>query len=658
MTVSDTAIEIDGLTFKYVGRRQPTLRGLSLRVRAGESVLVLGPSGCGKSTLALCLNGAVPQAISGDLQGSVRVDGLDTRRASMADLAQRVGIVFQDPEAQFCMLRVEDEVAFGLENLAVPRAEMDQRIDDALEVVGLADRRHERIERLSGGQKQRLALACVLVQQPEVLVLDEPTAQLDPAGTAEVLALLGRLRAERRHTLVIVEHRLDEVMPLVDRALVFSADCELVADGPPRQVIRDHGDWLAEAGVWVPQVSELARSLERGGLILDPFPITVPEAVEALRPHVRVLEESPHPPTAARREHRLRRRPSSLRGRGGEDREAEAAQALLRVRGLTYRYPRAAAPVLRDVSFSLDAGELVAIVGANGAGKSTLARLVAGIARPPRGAILVDGRDVSQVPSGEIARSVGYVFQYPEHQFVGQTVLDDVAYGPRRAGLPEAEAVGFAEAMLDDFGLLRLGPAHPFTLSHGEQRRLSVASMLVLGQRLLLLDEPTFGQDQRNATMLLDKLEALAAAGRAIVAVSHDMRLVAERARRVLVMVDGTLAFDGPPARLFSDEALLRQARLVPPPLWELSRRLGLSRPLTGADLAGYGPAGVAPPGQGSNGAAHDVVGPAAAAPAAGAASVAAGSVGAEPSSRGTAAQGPTAQGPTGAGPVAQGTIS
>ena len=612
MIVSDTVIEIDGLTFKYVGRREPTIRDLTLRIRAGESVLVLGPSGCGKSTLALCLNGAVPHAISGDLHGTVRVDGLDTRRASMADLAQRVGIVFQDPEAQFCMLSVEDEVAFGLENLAVPRAEMDRRIDDVLGVVGLAHRRQDKIERLSGGQKQRLALACVLVQQPDVLVLDEPTAQLDPAGTAEVMSLLGELRAKRRHTLVIVEHRLDEVMPLVDRAIVFSANGELVADGPPRQVIREHGDWLAEAGVWTPHVSELARSLERAGLALDPFPITVPEAVEALRPHVPLLDarrhqETPHPPT-----------PSPYRGRGGAPHDVQdvspspahremmsalrAANIVLRTtskpifaprsgsggegapllqtQNLTYQYPRAPLPVLRDVSFSLAAGELVAVVGANGAGKSTLARLIAGIVRSPGGTVLIGGRDVAEMSAAEVAREVGYVFQYPEHQFVGQTVLDDVAYGPRRAGLPEAEAVALAEAMLDDFGLRRLGPAHPFTLSHGEQRRLSVASMLVLGQRLLLLDEPTFGQDQRNATMLLDKLEGLAAGGHAVVAVSHDMRLVAERAHRVLVLIDGALAFDGPPARLFMDTALLQRARLVPPPLWELSQRLGLSTPL------------------------------------------------------------------------------
>jgi energy-coupling factor transport system ATP-binding protein len=411
--------------------------------------------------------------------------------------------------------------------------------------------------------------------------------------------LLAQLRAERRHTLVIVEHRLDEVMRLVDRVVVLSADGELVADGPPREVMRAHGPALRAAGVWTPQASELALRLESDGIELDPFPLTIPEAAQALRPYVELLNGNGEPLTprrplpcagegepisASRTIPSCNGRSSSPaplplsapeRGPGGE-----FVPPLLAVRGLSYSYPRRARPVLKDVHLNIEAGELVAIVGANGAGKSTLARLIAGIVPAPPGAIFVQGRDVADRPPRELGRDVGYVFQYPEHQFVGQTVADDVAYGPRRAGLSEADARARANAMLDDFGLLRLAAAHPFTLSHGEQRRLSVASMLVLGQRLLILDEPTFGQDQKNAAMLLDKLERLAADGRAIVVVTHDMRLVAERARRVLVLVDGSPAFDGPPAELFADRALVERAHLVEPPLWELSRRLGLAVPL------------------------------------------------------------------------------
>ncbi|HUE75191.1 MAG TPA: ABC transporter ATP-binding protein [Chloroflexota bacterium] len=558
-------IEVDGLSFKYVGRKRPALRNVSFQVRQGESLLVLGPSGGGKSTLALCLNGAIPHFVEGDFAGSVRVGGTDTRQASMADLAQRVGIVFQDPEAQFCMLTVAEEVAFGLENLAVPRADMDERIDEALAQVGFAERRLERIERLSGGQKQRLALACVLAQRPEVLVFDEPTAQLDPLAAAEVIDLLSQLRKAGQHTLIIVEHRLDELMHLVDRVLVLDQDGEAIVDGPPREVIRHFGTWLMEAGVWIPQVSELAMLLERDGIGLRPFPLTVSEAADALRPiTVSASARVTHHPHGELPESPLITQPAPI----------------IRVRDLNHQYAHATQPSLRNVSLDLWRGEFVAIVGANGAGKTTLARHMVGILQAPAGTVFLDGQDIRHMPRGLVSRRVGYVFQYPEHQFIGMTLLDDVAFGLQRAGVPDGEADRTARAMLDDFGLGHLGAAHPYSLSHGEQRRLSVAAMLVLDQDALVLDEPTFGQDRRNSDLLLDKLASLAADGRTIVAITHDMRLVAERADRVLVMVDGALRFDGTPESLFDDADLTRHARLAPPPLVDLSYRLGLPAPL------------------------------------------------------------------------------
>jgi energy-coupling factor transport system ATP-binding protein len=553
-------LEVDDLSFRYHGRKRPALRHVSFRLARGESLLILGPSGCGKSTLALCLNGAIPHFVEGELAGRVVVDRRPTRQTSMAELARRVGIVFQDPEAQFCMLTVEDEVAFGLENLAIPRAEMEPRIAEALAWVGLLERRRERIERLSGGQKQRLALACVLAQRPEVLVFDEPTAQLDPVGASEVIDLLGRLRAGGQHTLVIIEHRLDPLMPLIDRTLVLSQDGEVVANGLPRQVMRSWGGSLAEAGVWVPQVSELATQLEADGVRLEPFPLTVAEATRALAPFRErlTLAAERAPPSAG----------------------APHGTPLVDVTRLSYAYPGASQPVLQDVSLMIWPGELTAVAGANGAGKSTLARACVGILRPPPGSVRVAGQDASAVRPQDTARRVGYVFQYPEHQFVGRSLLEDVALGPRRAGLSEAEANRLAMAMLEQFGLAHLAAAHPYSLSHGEQRRLSVASMLVLGQAGLFLDEPTFGQDRRNAYRLLDQLDGLAAGGKAIVAITHDMRLVAEAAGRVLVMLDGRLRFDGTPQDLFTDRELLERARLSPPPLWELSHSLELPAPL------------------------------------------------------------------------------
>ncbi len=547
-------IRVTDLAFKYLGRKRPALQHVSFDLKRGESLLVLGPSGCGKSTLALCLNGAIPQFIEGEIKGSVRVGELNTSEASMAQLAQRVGIVFQDPEAQFCMLTVEEEVAFGLENLAVPRAEMDSRIDEALTWVGLLERRQEQIERLSGGQKQRLALACVLALEPDILVLDEPTAQLDPAGAAEVIGVLHRLRAERQHTLVIVEHRLDEVMPLVDHTLVLNQNGEMVAFGPPRGVLQRYGQWLVDAGVWVPQVSELAMALEHGGHTPRPFPLTVDEAVHVLQ----TVQSMPAGPVA--------------------DAPAPAGERILEVARLSHTYPGSDRAALRDVSVDFGAG-VTAVVGANGSGKSTLARLCVGILTPPPNRIRLCGVDARRHSRRELAKRVGYVFQYPEHQFVGRSVLDDVAFGLRRAGVSEPQATERARAMLDDFGLAALAEAHPYSLSHGEQRRLSVAAMLVLDQEILFLDEPTFGQDRRNSDLLLEHLTALAKQGRAIVAISHDMRLVAERAERVVALAEGELIFDGSPRQLFADATTLHRARLAPPPVWQVSVALGLDVP-------------------------------------------------------------------------------
>lgn len=587
-------IAVEALGFRHVGRRRPTLHNISFTLTAGETMLVLGPSGGGKSTLALCLAGAIPHLIQGEFTGRVQIGGGDSRTLSMAELAQRVGIVFQDPEAQFCMLNVEDEIAFGLENLAVPRSAMDGQIEAALAAVGLSDKRRSPIAWLSGGQKQRLALAAVLVQRPALLVLDEPTAQLDPVGAAEVIALLGRLRSEGRYSIVLIEHRLDDVMALVDRLLVLDSQGTMVALGEPRTVIAEHGAWLAEAGVWVPQVAELALALAQHGRPITPLPITVDEAAATLLPWATELTRpNSMMPAITEQASPLageELRPDMMARRADWPIDAPALlsatthvpqrEPLLSVRGLTAGYPGSARPVLKAIKFSLYPGEFVAIVGANGAGKSTLAHLLVGIRPAPAGSIFLAGDDLSRLRRAAIARRIGYVFQYPEHQFIGQSLLADIAFGLLQRGLSELEATTRARAILEDFGLAALAPVHPFTLSHGEQRRLSVAAMLVLDQALLLLDEPTFGQDRRNAMLLADKLAALVAAGRTVVTITHDMRLVAERAERVLVLADGQLRFDGSPERLFANPALLAQAHLAPPPLWELSGRLGLGRPL------------------------------------------------------------------------------
>jgi energy-coupling factor transporter ATP-binding protein EcfA2 len=546
-------IEINGLTVKYPGRKLPVLQDVNLHLRQGETVLLLGASGCGKSTLALTLNGLIPHESGSILNGRVCVDGQDTQRTTVANLAQKVGIVFQDPDAQFATLTVEDEIVFGLENLCLPPSEMDKRVVRALAQVGLPHHRERRVDQLSGGEKQRIALASLLAMEPSVLVFDEPTANLDPVGTRDVFALIRQCKEQGAHTIVLIEHKLDDLMDLVDRVVVLGTGGSILADGTPRAVFRDAIDILQQYGVWIPQVALLAQRLRDQGMALTKFPITPGEAEDVLREagvggkHI-VMATKP-------------------------ESERKTEQLAIEVKNLTFRAGRRT--ILDQVSLNVPQGDFLAVVGANGAGKTTLVQHLVDIVHPAVGTVRLHGKDVSRMAAKDLVRQVGYVFQNPEHQFITDSVAEEVGYGLRVMGLAKDKIITRTETLLDRFGLTRFGPANPFTLSHGEKRRLSVATMLAVGQQILILDEPTFGQDQRNAEALLDLLCTLHAEGSTIMMVTHDMSLVARYAHHVAVMNDGRIIYHGTPAELFVQPDLLAQAHLTMPPLTALADRLG-----------------------------------------------------------------------------------
>ena len=534
--MTEAFAEVAGLTLRHIGRRVPALRDLSLRWERGERLLLLGPSGSGKSTLALCLDGVIPHAVDAHWEaGSVHVDGADTRQAGLAALSSTVGVMFQDPETQLVMLEIDDEIAFGLENRAVPRAAMTDRIAEARADTGLEQARGP-IATLSGGTKQRVALAGILALRSPGIVLDEPTANLDPAGSREVLEAVERLVADRRHSLLLIEHRLDGVLRFVDRVAVLDGDGRLALTGSPREVFVDHMPRLEALGVWVPQLRRLAALLGSDALPRDPE-----EAAAIL----------------------IARWPASTRPRPAASAFGAAAMSATEV---TYRYPHTARDAVVGASLAVRRGELVAVVGPNGAGKSTLGLVLAGALEPS---------------SGQVARPghVAYVFQYPEHQFVGRSVSDEVRSSLRARGLPADEIERAVEALLDRAGLAALAAANPFTLSHGQKRRLSVATALAADPDGLILDEPTFGQDERQAVLLLDALDGLRAEGRAIVAITHDLTLVADRATRVVALDGGRVAFDGTPAELFADDELLARCALRRPPVAEAFRIASAGRP-------------------------------------------------------------------------------
>ena len=564
-------IQVQDLHFKYVGRKAEALQGVNLRIRQGETVLLLGPTGSGKSTLALCLNGLIPQVMGGRMNGRVRIAGLDTRETPISELTQQVGIVFQDPEAQFVTMTVEDEIAFGLENLRVPPEEMDGHIREALARVGMTRYRRRRVDALSDGEKQRLALATLLAMRPRVLVFDEPTANLDPVGTREVFDTITQLKRTGRYTIILVEHKLDELMHLVDRVVALTPNGNILTDGPPQAVFRDQADVLLEHGIWMPQTALLAHRLRGRGVRLEPFPITLEQAEQALLQVTRGKNTQ------------CATRNPALSEAEGTPHETNDPPPAVQVRNLSFSYDGPV--VLDDINLRVPQGDFLAIVGANGAGKTTLAKHLIDVLHPPRGSVLLEGSDVTRIAARDLIRRVGYVFQNPEHQFITESVAHELSFGLRLMGLPEAEIETRVGALLEQFGLSHLARANPFTLSQGEKRRLSVATMLAVGQDTLILDEPTFGQDQRNAEALMQMLSKLHAAGRTVIMITHDMTLVAEYARHVAVMVEGQLRFHGPTADVFARPELLAQARLTLPPLAELSQRLAAHHPAWGGLL-------------------------------------------------------------------------
>ncbi len=569
------AIHVERLTVRHIGRRVPALRDVSLEWAPGERLLLLGPSGAGKSTLALCLNGLIPHSVEAHWEaGRILVAGQDTRQAALGRLTRQVGLLFQDPEVQLALLEVDDEVAFGLENLGTPRPAMLRRVPAARALLGLDPARTPpRLDQLSGGTKQRVTLAAILAMGPGALVLDEPTANLDPQGTTELFATLADLCRDTNRSLLLVEHRLDDILALIERVVVLDESGTGALSGPPREVFARHADTLDRLGVWVPQVARLG-ALFPGAKA----PLTIEEAAELLVtawPANSVESAScEHPPGAAAADIP----PLSTVWRGGR-----GVRPILTAEQVSYRYTPDGPPALAAVDLTVCSGEFLALAGANAAGKTTLALLLAGALRPTTGRVLLDGRDLRAVPERALRRRLAYVFQYPEHQFVTGTVRAELLFGLRARGASPTVAAKRAMAALERIGLADLAAAHPLSLSHGQKRRLSVATALVTEPDVLLLDEPTFGQDRRYTDELLALLTDLHRSGMTVVVITHDMTLIAEHATRVVALATGQVVFDGTPAALFARSDLLARCALRLPPIAQAVQQARQRRPVVPA---------------------------------------------------------------------------
>ncbi|MDI3331924.1 MAG: ATP-binding cassette domain-containing protein [Micrococcus sp.] len=537
-------LDLDGVSVTVPRRPEPILRDVTLRLDRGEHLLVVGASGSGKSTLLQAITGVVPHSVLAELTGAVRVNGRPTVESTVVELSGHVGTLAQDPSSGICLPDVEQELALPLENHAVPAEQISGRIDDALASVGAGGLRSRRTDQLSGGEGQRVALAAALITGPELLLLDEPTSMLDPAGVTAVREAIDAAAAAYGPAVVLVEHRLDDyageagVAGLPGRVIVLGDRGDVVAAGATAEVLTAHAARLHAAGCWLPLEAELrAVTGLAGGLAAPP----VREALRGLS----TPDGAPHEV-----------RPAARSGGG---------QTVLAVEGLAVsrdapdrgsrRARRRGVPVergtqylLQDVSFRLRTGEVTALLGSNGAGKTSLLLTLAGLVAPAGGTVT--------------GARPGMVFQNPEHQFLAHRVRDEVGHGPADA------PPGYVDGLLGRHRLSHLADQSPYRLSGGEKRRLSVAAMLAHERPVLLADEPTFGLDRRDALATTAALRS-AAERRSVLFSTHDLRTVAAAADRVLVIADHTLIADGPALQVLRDRSVLGRAGLRLPPLLE-----------------------------------------------------------------------------------------
>ncbi|HBE78334.1 MAG TPA: cobalt ABC transporter [Firmicutes bacterium] len=538
-----THLKIEKLTVTI--NSKPILKDLSFELNTDERILILGASGCGKSTLLLSLMGITQRFDNAQVSGNIFIRDRSIQEMKADEISKILGLVFQNPESQFCSLYPEDEVAFGLENLCVDPEQMDPIINKSLQIVGFPNNKYKNaINTLSGGEQQRLALAAIFAQGAELFLLDEPTANLDPTGRRQIVAS-AKTAAKAGKGLLVVEHNLEHWLPFLNRLIILDNDGTILCDGNPREIFEKLGPLLNEKGIWRPQSIRLYDQLIRLGHNFSKVPLNSRELANETIPETALI-------TAFQR---LRHNPKMA---------ASSGHVILNTKDLSVAYEKNK-PIFYHVNLTIMTGDFWALVGANGSGKSTLAKTLIGLIEPACGAVILEGKNIMEMKLKDIFNRIGYVFQNPEHQFVADTVWSEIAYSVEQLDIDENSKKQHIHALLKEFDLLDFLSNNPFSLSGGQKRKLSVATMLVGNQKLLILDEPTFGQDQKNAYALMDKLSELNRKGITIFMITHDLDLVAEYANKTAVLYDGTLVFSGQTHDLWQQKRLIAQSGLELP---------------------------------------------------------------------------------------------
>ncbi|MFB3886657.1 MAG: ABC transporter ATP-binding protein [Thermodesulfobacteriota bacterium] len=541
------AISIENLTFTYRQSDRPALRNIQSQIEDGTFVVVMGHGGAGKSSLCCALNGLVPHFFRGKYEGRVFVQGEEVTRHKVAEMSRIVGLVLQDFEAQLFSTNVELEIAFGPENHCLPRSEIEHRIQRYLALIGLERLRQREPATLSGGQKQRLAIGSVLALEPKILVMDEPTTDLDPRGREEVLSIAGRIREERR-MLLIVDHE-PETAASADQVLLMR-EGQVVAQGPPSELLLNM-PLLKSCGIKPLPLIELFQAMDWPGR-----PLTLEMAIELIQKHRLAV-------------------PRNLAFTGAPFLQGNGTP-VLRADRLRYVYPTPQVEALKGIDLSIWEGEFVAILGQNGSGKTTLAKHFNGLLKPASGCMSVRGKPTTEYSHRELARHVGYVFQNPDHQIFSKTVKEEVGFSLRMLGEdPKTVEKRVVEA-LGVVGLEGYEEKVPFALTKGERQRVAVASVLAVQPEVIILDEPTTGLDYHHQRNIMEMLKGLNREGHTVIIITHSMWVAAEYTKRTILLKDGEILSDGPTRSVFADEALLTQASLRPSLLVQMSNWLGL----------------------------------------------------------------------------------
>lgn len=543
-------IEFQDFSFQYFSQAEPTLNRINLKIYRGEKILIVGPSGSGKSTLGHCLNGLIPFAYKGDMRGSLKINGVETREQNIFKLSKMVGTVLQDTDAQFVGLTAGEDIAFALENDNVPTAEMRERVKKAAAMVDMQNLLGSSPFELSGGQKQRVSLAGVMIDDVDILLFDEPLANLDPATGKAAIEIIDELHKKSQKTIIIIEHRLEDALHRgIDRVILIN-DGRIIADKNPHDLVSS--PLLTENGIREPlYVTALKYAGVKVASDMRPGHITtlqVDRAREALAAWYNAIP-------LERREH--------------------AKPSVLKMENVSFSYD-GLRPVLNDINFDIREGEMVSIVGRNGAGKSTLSKLLCGFEREDRGAIFYKGENIREKSIKERAEIIGLVMQNPNQMISKPMIRDEVALGLRLRNIPEEQITGRVEKALNICGLSPFKDWPISALSFGQKKRVTIASILALEPKILILDEPTAGQDFRHYTEIMEFLVEINKLDVTIILITHDMHLMLEYTPRAIVLSGGRMIADTTASMALTDSRVIEEANLKETSLFQLSRLSGI----------------------------------------------------------------------------------